>query len=324
MVFQLLKLSQILIGLSNNMKLDIVINTDDNYIQHSMAMLCSLYENNKIHNITLHILSNKLTSKNKNHIIEITERYNNEYLFYQVDETILEGVQFRNKRPLTKAAYYRLMLTSLLNSKINKVLYLDCDLIILQDISELFNLEIDNYALAACLDKFPYSSKHRSQLHMEMDTRTFCSGVMLVNLDYWRKNNSEKYLIEYAKRKREEVWLHDQDVLNYLFKNKWFFLPPKWNKLAYSLLPEAHYAIKRFDIFEYIYSPIILHYADATYKPWYDIIVPNKKYYINYLKLSKYSPICFEKTDYGMKIKALKMSIKYYIKLIIIKMTNIQ
>ena len=41
---------------------------------------------------------------------------------------------------------------------------------------------------------------------------------MLVNLEYWRKNNIESQLLEFAKRKREPVYLHDQDVLNYVLR----------------------------------------------------------------------------------------------------------
>lgn len=84
------------------------------------------------------------------------------------------------------AAYYRLLLSSVLPQNLDKVLYLDCDMIVMRDIQEIFKIEIDNYALAATIDKFPYTEKHRLQLHMEVGERTFCSGIMLVNLKYWR------------------------------------------------------------------------------------------------------------------------------------------
>ena len=203
---------------------NITCNTDDNYAQHCTAMLCSLFENNKDEEITVHVLCGNLSETNRQLIKDLSVRYQQQVLFHAVDESVLDGVQFRSKRPLTKAAYYRLLLSSILRD-VDKVLYLDCDMIVLGKIKELFDIELDNYALAAVLDPMPYNNQHQMQLHLSTETHTFCSGIMLVNLEYWRKNNIESQLLEFAKRKREPVYLHDQDVLNYVLKDHWFMLP---------------------------------------------------------------------------------------------------
>lgn len=299
------------------MKFDVVINTDDNYIQHCMAMLCSLFENNKSHNIDIHVLTHHLNEKNRTWIKKISNRYENNCYFYIVDESRLGNVQFRKERPLSKAAYYRLLLSSILPDSIKKILYLDCDIIVLRDVSEIFALEIEDYALAATLDNFPYSQQHRLQLHLEVDDRTFCSGVMLVNLCYWRKHSSEEQLLEYANRHRKEVYLHDQDVLNYQFKRKWFLLPPKWNRTALSLFPTPFYAYKHFDYKDYRKFPMLIHYADLTVKPWMKIKMPNKKYYLTYLKQSKYTHIKFESVTFPKKLLIYRRYIILYLKRII-------
>lgn len=295
------------------MNLDIIINTDDNYIQHCMAMLCSLYENNKSHTITLHVLKHKLSDICISQIKNLTSKYHNSCIFYTVDENKLEGVQFRNKRPLSKAAYYRLLLSTVLPPNINKALYLDCDIIVLKDLSEVFELELDNYALAATLDNFPYTNQHRLQLHMEADERTFCSGIMLVNLKYWRDNNCEQKLLEYAKRYRKEVHLHDQDVLNYLFKKKCFLLPPKWNRVAYSHLCTKNAQYRKFDYIEYRKFPMLIHYADPFLKPWLNINTPFKGVYEKYLKLSDYSNIKYLNVSFSKKLKIYLWKIKFSI-----------
>ena len=82
------------------MRLDIVVSSDDNYVQHLMGMLCSLYEHNKNHHIMLHMLRNgNLKPCNEEYIRNITERYGHECKFYTIDETPLIGVQFRKNRP---------------------------------------------------------------------------------------------------------------------------------------------------------------------------------------------------------------------------------
>ena len=57
-------------------------------------------------------------------------------------------------------------------------------MIVLGKIKELFDIELDNYALAAVLDPMPYNNQHQMQLHLSTETHTFCSGIMLVNLEY--------------------------------------------------------------------------------------------------------------------------------------------
>ena len=302
------------------MKFDIVINIDDNYMQHCMAMLCSLYENNRNHEITLHVMMKSLSEVSKNYIKEISSRYNNNCIFYTINESSLDGVQFRKQRPLSKAAYYRLLLSSILPKDLNKVLYLDCDIIIVRDISEIFCIEIDNYALAASIDEFPYSQQHRIQLHMEADERTFCSGVMLINLKYWRENKCEDGLLEYARRHRKVVYLHDQDVLNYYFKKKWFLLPPKWNKIAGRIRPGVFPNIKKFDIDDYIKRPMLYHYASNNIKPWFNAYTPEKNIYLKYLQLSGFKEIIFLDVKTWTYIKFAIKSIKYNIKLYIARL----
>ena len=264
---------------------NITCNTDDNYAQHCTAMLCSLFENNKDEEITVHVLCGNLSETNRQLIKDLSVRYQQQVLFHAVDESVLDGVQFRSKRPLTKAAYYRLLLSSILRD-VDKVLYLDCDMIVLGKIKELFDIELDNYALAAVLDPMPYNNQHQMQLNLSTETHTFCSGIMLVNLEYWRKKNIESQLLEFAKRKREPVYLHDQDVLNYVLKDHWFMLPPKWNHnpvgIQYSpLFRSYHFADSAF-------CPAVIHYCSEIFKPWYKAPCPGSKYYKRYLKLSNY------------------------------------
>lgn len=301
------------------MKFDVTINTDNNYVQHAMATLCSLFENNKEHEITVHILQKDLTEKSHEYFDGLAHRYGNHIKYYTVDESRLQGVQFRKNRPLSMAAYYRLLLASTLPRDIEKVLYLDCDMIILRDITEIFHIELNDYALAATLDDFPYDQQHRLQLHMEADERTFCSGLMFVNLKYWRDHNVEPGLLEYAKRHRDVVYLHDQDVLNYFFKKKWFLLPPKWNRLAGRLTPDNISIYKKFDVDDYRFAPMLIHYASVDVKPWYDVRSPDKKEYLKYLGLSGFKDASFSPKSKRLQVKIFCISLIYWIKKILMK-----
>lgn len=293
------------------MTYNVTCNTDDNYAQHCCAMLCSLFEHNNC-DFHIHILIHNLSIHNIEQLKKLCCKYNNKCSFYDVDESKLEGVKFRKERPLTKAAYYRILLPEILNKNINKVLYLDCDIIILDDIKEIYEINLDNYALAACVDASPYNSLHRKQLGLDIKDNAFCSGIMMINLKYWRDNNSEEKLIEYSKRERKIVFLHDQDSFNYVFKNQWFVLPPKWNRgimTPFQFYPNA----KIFDYKEYLYSPKLIHYASKTAKPWYDVKFPERNHYIKYLKCSGYDSPKFIKRTLKQKISVYKDAMTYYL-----------
>lgn len=304
---------------------NVTCNTDDNYVQHCAAMLCSLFENNKEHSFNVHILTESLSNTSIIKLKEIAYEYGNIITFHNVDICRLQGVKFRKNRPLTMAAYYRLLLPSILK-EIDSVLYLDCDMIIVDNICELFSLNIDSYALAASGDEFPYSDLHRLQLEMPVGTRTFCSGMMMINLSYWRKVNAEEKLIEYAKRDREVVYLHDQDALNYVFKNQWYLLPPKWNHVAGTMYPTVvKDLLKPYDIFEYIFKPKIIHYAGEI-KPWYNVLCPDGEFYKYYLHKSNYEDFYFisfpKKKAFVFMIKYINNRIIYYSNYFYYKLSN--
>ena len=284
----------------------ITCNTDDKYVQHCMAMLCSLFKNNIKYNFALHILEHGLSGYNKSELTRLSLEYKNEIYFHQVDENVLNGVQFRKKRPLTKAAYYRLLLSSILPN-VDMVLYLDCDMIVLGDVSELFNLDLSNYAVAACLDPMPFNDLHRRQLNIPVGNPCFCSGIMLVNLKYWREHDAENKLLSFARKKREPVFLHDQDVLNHVFTGVWYLLPPKWNRPSF-LSFSKNDDFKGFDYVEMYKHPCVIHYNNQTAKPWFNVYSPLRDYYLLYLKKSKYNKIVFQNISLKSKLSIWRAS----------------
>lgn len=292
-----------------NSLLNICCSTDNNYIQHCAVMLCSLFENNKNNNFNIHILINDLSEENKLILEELALRYNAKVLFYKVDSSKLIGCKYRKWRPLTEAAYFRILLSSIIPLDISKILYLDCDIVVNGEISDLFNLEINNYPLAAVKDPYYVNEAHLNQLSLPYGSDYFNSGVMLINLDYWRINKSEKKLLEYAKRERV-VYCHDQDALNYVFKNNWYRLHPKWNR-PNTLSPNEIEFLDKKDKSEFKNNYKIIHYID-TPKPWENIrFTPFIKLYKKYLNKTKIKFNATKTNNIFIKyLKVIKINIK--------------
>jgi lipopolysaccharide biosynthesis glycosyltransferase len=288
--------------------------TDNNYIYHCCSMFCSLLENNKNIFINIHLIFENLTENNQDIINKLVNRYYSTIEFHRIVTDKLEHVKFRAHNPLSKAAYYRLLLSSLLPN-LDKVLYLDIDMIVLGSIKPLFDLEIESYALAAVKDVEDCTDEHRMQLSLPISSLYFCSALMIVNLDFWRQHNSEKKLLQFANRKRK-VFCHDQDCLNYVFKNSWFELPPKWNKFHMTYIAKRDF-VNFIDRYEYKKKPIIIHFSGYNPKRKC-FFIRYEKIYLKYLNLSEYK-IVKVKTTFWLKFRPI---IRYHF-IRVLKIINI-
>lgn len=239
---------------------------DNNYIRHCAVTMLSVKRSNPYTDICYHlVIGETLTGDNRRKCEQFAAQNRINLQIHVIDESLLDGVKFRQKRPLSKAAYYRLLLSSALPEDIDKVLYLDSDILVLRDITPLLKLDIAGYALAATRDMSTMHEGHRLQLRLPYKQPYFCSGMMLVNLKYWRENNVEPMLIELAKRERT-VYYHDQDVLNYAFKGHWFRLSPVWNRFYPVFYPDSHFENDS-DRYVLEHNPYIVHFFNY-FKPW--------------------------------------------------------
>lgn len=294
------------------MRLDITCSTDDNYVQHCLVMLCSLFENNKEHDIFVHLIINQYLSEDSKKLIsELCNNYDDRCFFYYVNNYDFSGIKYRKKRALPEACYYRMLASSLLPNDVHKVLYLDCDIVVLGDLEELFDIDYKDYGVAAVRDASPYTSLHRSELSLSLEDKAFCSGVMMMNLDYWRENNCEEELFDFARKERKIIYLHDQDALNFVFRHHWMALPPKWAKTPFSIIP-IDGDLREFDEQEYNDDAKILHYASPL-KPWYDVWFPDRKYYMKYLKLLNLPNAKLTHASKSMRWRTRIACVRYYI-----------
>ncbi len=273
-------------------------------------MLCSVLENNQKHDITIHLLHHLLPKSCQDVLIEMCNRYHQEIKFYDIDEGRLGPVNIVHP-DLSIATYYRLLLPTLLDESIDRILYLDCDVIVLKDISELFSLNLDGFGVAAVKDSSPYSNSHRMFIGLGLDSNYFCAGVLLINMKYWREHNSSEVMFDFLDKHAKELYFEDQDVLNYAFRNHWFQLPYKYGKapMALAIIGDNQ---KSYDYTDFLFDASIIHYATHV-KPWLDIRIPNDQYYWKYVKLSRFPNPQQTKVSPVNRKRIQKSKIRYYI-----------
>lgn len=290
----------------------ITCSTDDNYVQHCMAMLCSLFENNAGYIFHVHLLHHALSKHGQQLITALCQRYSCAISFYDIDEQYTSEFKISASHPnLSVATYYRIFLPSLLTADIERILYLDCDIIVLGKVIDLYELELDNYGVAATCDGTPLNDQHRQILSIGLGDKGFCAGVLMINLAYWREHDSSNHMLEYINRMGDNLMMEDQDVLNHEFRHHWLQLPYKYGKypMTLGLLDSRQ---KAFDFYEYAMMPCILHYA-SSFKPWLNVKIPDGKHYWKYVALSGFPNPKATKIDARENLKLRILILRYYL-----------
>ncbi|WP_294590390.1 glycosyltransferase family 8 protein [uncultured Bacteroides sp.] len=248
--------------------MNIVCSIDNNYVEHCCVMLCSFLTNNKDEQNTIFLLGDNLTSKNQAIINDLVHSFNGKFVYCQVDADALKDCPIKETDHLTIATYYRLFMAKVLPKEIDKVLYLDCDIVIDGSLKELWNTNLDNYALAGIEEMGWHSNDVFERLGFDKKYGYFNAGVILVNLKYWREQHLTEKFVDYLALNSARLKAHDQDVLNAVLHNKSLHVSCKWNVETGFCLHEF-LKIHNFDpqLLRIIRKPIIIHYTWKP-KPW--------------------------------------------------------
>ncbi len=296
-------------------KLDIVFITDKNYIQHFTVALTSLLENNFniINNVFLiHDIENiSIFTQVKKFFIS---KYDKKIKLLKIDSQKLD--KYNLSHHLTKATYFRLLIADVIPQEVNKILFLDSDIIVNGSIEKLttLNFEKNETSDTQC---YLFAADHRylsSDLTRLQDldfkgNKYFNAGILLINLKKWREDNTSKLFIQKLEKYGSKILWADQDILNLVFDEKWCELDYTYN--AYGLLKHD----------KNIYN--IIHYTGSS-KPWYFFNNhPYKNLYWKYLKITPFKNyIPKDLTTINILKKIVPRTIKIFIKDVILKNLN--
>jgi lipopolysaccharide biosynthesis glycosyltransferase len=167
--------------------------------------------------------------------------YNNFSLkFINVSEYIKKyNFWTENRDTITNETYFRLLIPYIFN-EYDKIIYLDSDMVSRADIADLYNLDIHNNLIAAARDILGisfYYGKHRKKEYIDYVIRYtkigitkfddyFIAATLVFNCAEFRKSISLNSLLELAVSRKWQF--HDQDILNYLCKDKVTYIPFEW------------------------------------------------------------------------------------------------
>lgn len=247
-------------------RMNIAVALNSKYMRYTYVMLTSLFVNNADTEIRVFVLHNDLTDSDRKKLQGLAKRCGNEMVFLHIDKA-----DFPKELPTTEAwtieTYFRLLLLDVLPQEIDRLLYIDVDMIVNKPLEELYATDFEGKNFCVCPDMtmvFPFP-----QLHTEMFAEQirngftyFNAGLMLWNVTKLRREGYcfARYM-ELAKQLQYKLLAPDQDLLNYMHWDQVKYLDEYqydlFSRLAYN--KDVHYE-------EVKNATAIIHYAGM--KPW--------------------------------------------------------
>lgn len=279
-----------------NKEIPIFFSTDDNYIPYLDVAVSSLIANaSEEYEYRIIVLNTGLDEEN---VRKVKRNEKDGFVIDFVDiSSEVENIKsrFKNVYHFSVVAYYRLFIASLF-PQYDKVIYLDCDLVVLGDVSELYNVELGENILGAAPEAFVRNTpefRRYAEVALGVDPDGYVnSGVLLMNLREFRKNQIEEKFVKLIIEYDFDLLDPDQAYLNYLCLGKIHALPNGWNKEPMPLPCEG--------------NKNIVHYA-LYKKPWQYDDVPDGEYFWRYAERSPFhEEILDRKSRFGDAEKAQK------------------
>lgn len=249
-------------------KVYVLCATDENYAPYCGVMLTSVFENTPNAEAFV-FLSNSLSKQNQKKYQQLEKQYNTSIHFIVVDKSHFAQMPM-GLGIWTNEAYYRFAAPELLPKEIQKVIYLDCDIIVDYDLHELWATTINDNSALVVLDIAIYNKSLLKHLDPSYQTEYFNSGMMVINLKYWREHNIQHQLFESAINNADINVYVDQDVLNMVLKDTKNTLPLEYNFMP-SVFCYNFYNTFPKEIKDYVltHQPKIIHYTSHLPRPWH-------------------------------------------------------
>lgn len=294
--------------------MEIMLGLDNNYVSYCCVLITSFCENNLGEEHTFFILSDGFTKENELLLTKTVKKYNQKIRLCTINTELLANAPIENPH-LTISTFYRILAPLYIPNNVDKILYLDCDIIVRHSLQQLWNTDISNYAIGAVTDCLSGDIKKYNSLQYDYSLGYINAGVLLINLKYWRENDVTNRILSFINEHPERLQYEDQCAINYVLRNEKKFLPIKFNVQNPFFFKEKFLCIERKywnEIFEAIRDPYILHYTSCV-KPWHkECEHPLKYIFFDY---SKRANIRIH-LKYRNKKDVLKRYIRYLLQII--------
>ncbi|HUN55446.1 MAG TPA: glycosyltransferase family 8 protein [Smithella sp.] len=304
-----------------DIRIPIAMATDENYAMPTTVTITSILENaseNTVYNFYL-LVPGVFSSQTAEKIALIKVAYPHCDIHFVNMKDSFSDILLRINY-VKKPTCYRLMLADIL-LQCDKCIYLDSDVIVQTDLTELFSIDLDGFYLGGIKDvdfndPFQKNDERYKETGLCAQSNYINTGVLLMNL---KKIRHEGLTGNFLREIKKGYKFADQDVLNITCLNKIKYLPVKYNMISYLYSEIKPYRVYHKDEFdEAKKNPLIIHYA-ASYKPWLYYGLEYDDRWFKYFKISIFKSQNLKRKNGKLKIFSDKLFRKMNYPVILIK-----
>lgn len=282
--------------------MNIAVSINEKYILYAYVTLTSLFENNSKEHINVYVLYGQKEDRVLHAFDELAKKYGQNIHYLEMSQAVF-GDKLPRNDTWTVEIYYRLALPEVLPDEVDRILYLDVDIIVTDSLSKLYDMDLQGKSIGACKDmgvlygSGPLSDKQEELFGIFMkdgEYAYFNSGVMLMNIAKMRKEKrSAASFVEVGERFADYI-NGDQDILNYVYHDDVVYADTE----RYNLFARALYNMGR----DYTWVKehgAIVHFVGR--KPWHHEAVRynTEKLFWEYAKKTPYYTALLEQVVIG-------------------------
>ena len=238
--------------------MNIIISINEKYIEPAKTMLYSLACHQKEH-LVIYLLQSSIRKEMLEDFREfLADRCHASLVLVPIDRALFAGAP--KKKWLSEETYYRLISFALLPEEVERALWLDGDIIIKGNISELYLADFENQYAVVCAED---STKHHKRLGLSLEHRYFNAGVVLYNMKLIQRDFAVQDVFDCIEKHKDHLDLMDQDVLNVMFENHVKYMDAQ----VYNNETWGFHVLGKSKMKELKEKAKIIHYKGSM-KPW--------------------------------------------------------
>lgn len=221
---------QVLPALQESKTLDIAFSVNNRYAQYLGATILSILAHHPKEEVRVHILYKEIAQSILQDLDNLAQQTPNlELHFHLLEDQQFSTIPIRTEQfPIE--SFSRFLLPELLGH-LDRILYLDVDILVHGNLMEVFQTDLEEFAIGAVVeaDIFKYYQWYLDSLGFGPNDAYFSSGVLLMDLDKMRQNGATNQLVTMAIDKARDYKFPDQDILNLYYKGNFKQLSPAYN-----------------------------------------------------------------------------------------------
>lgn len=248
--------------------MNILVALDSNYVYPLCVMFRSLAKTNPDGHFDIYVAYSSLTGEDFSRMEAALDGVDAKIHKVVVDDGMFSSAPVLDR--LSKETYYRLLIGDILPQDVDKILYLDPDIVINKNLEEFYNIDLTGKVVAAGPHIYGAFEKiNLLRMCMSKKSHYINAGVLLINLEEWRKTVTLQQIFDYITKNIKKLILSDQDVINGMFYDRTLYIDERiYNLDEKTFMKYSRFSVKKRIDLDWVRKNTVIIHFNGKLKPW--------------------------------------------------------